>query len=92
MSSLAAIAERMEQALTRIEATIEKNLAEASASGEEVPEAPGAEVEALRLECDQLRAELQAIRDEHASLRQLADTVSVRLDKAIDELQAALEG
>ena len=39
-----------------------------------------------------LRGELETIRTEHAALRRLADTVSGRLDKAIEELQAALEG
>lgn len=94
MPNLSAIAERMDQALTRIEAAIEANLrnaAEAS-GGAAALAASSAEVEALKGECDRLRAELETIRAEHASLRQLADTVSARIDKAVGELQTALEG
>jgi len=94
MPDLAAIAGRLELALTRIEGAIEANLlaAKRNDSGAGAPAAAGVEVEALKGECDLLRGELETIRTEHAALRRLADTVSGRLDKAIEELQAALEG
>lgn len=93
MSNLAAIAERLEQALNRIEGAIEANLpAGRGAEGDAAAIATSAEVDSLKGECTTLRGELETIRAEHASLRRLADTVSGRLDRAIEELQAALEG
>ena len=90
MAKLDAITKRLDQALGRIEGAIEGRLDAPREGGDGA--ADDAEVQALKAQCDRLRDELESIRAEYASLKQLTDTVSGRLDKAIDELQTVLEG
>ena len=90
MATLEAIRQRLDRALGRIEGAIEKHLVAARQAGDAA--ARDTELQSLKAQCDRLRGELESIRKEYASLKQLTDTVSGRLDKAVGELQSVLEG
>jgi prefoldin subunit 5 len=91
MANIDAIRQRLDQALARIEKALENNL-EAGRRAAKSVSTQSADMQALKAQCDRLKGELETIRGEYASLKQLTDTVSGRLDRAIDELQIALEG
>lgn len=91
MANIDAIRQRLDQALARIEKALENNL-EAGRRAAKSVSAQNADMQALKAQCDRLKGELETIRGEYASLKQLTDTVSGRLDRAIDELQSVLEG
>ena len=91
MANIDAIRQRLDQALARIEQALENNL-EAGRRAAKGVSAQNADMQALKSQCDRLKGELETIRSEYASLKQLTDTVSGRLDKAIGELQSVLEG
>ncbi len=84
----------MDQALGRLEAAAETQR-QAMAGQADTASANATlsgELETLRQERDRLQSEIESIRAAHASLQATTDTVSGRLDGAIDELQSVLDG
>ncbi len=89
MNKADSIKERLEAALDRIETAVEAVEQRREMAGE------SGEFEARRAaEADKarLQGELETLKGEHAEFREITDTVSQRLDAAIGELRAVLEG
>jgi len=87
MELLNAALARLEKALDTLESAAEARLAETGG----LDDAEGV-IERLRKERNELAAELEAVRNEAASLEQVTEEVSGRLDGAIAGIREVVEG
>lgn len=87
MKQLNAALDRLQTALEGLESAAEVRLAQ----GGDSSEASGV-IEQLRGERNELASELERVRAEAASLEQVTDEVSGRLDGAIAGIREVLEG
>lgn len=87
MEQLYASLDRLQAALEALESAVEVRLAQ----DVDAPDADGV-LEQLRTERNELAAELESVRAEAASLEQVTEQVSGRLDGAIAGIREVLEG
>jgi ABC-type transporter Mla subunit MlaD len=85
MEQLSASLDRLQAALEALESAAEARLARGAGETEGV-------IEQLRAERNELAAELEQVRAEAASLEQVTEEVSGRLDGAIAGIKEVLEG
>ncbi len=95
MGKAETIRKRLEAAIDRVETALEaaerRREAARESDGLDSDEAAGRLADA-DAKSARLSGELETLEGEHAALREIADTVSDRLDKAIGELRTVLEG
>lgn len=87
MEQLNASLDRLQAALEALESAAEVRLADSA----DAPDVDGV-LEQLRTERNELAAELESVRAEAASLEQVTEQVSGRLDGAIAGIREVLEG
>ena len=90
MSPLEKAQLRLDQALVRLEQTLTETSGLGGSAGA-LPPGLDTEVQALRVECDALRRQLQASFERHARLQAVIGEVGGKLDTAIGELDDLLE-